>query len=248
MPLLIKDKGGGMQRVQATISASVGLPHHYRGTHMSRFLEVLERWADKALSITSMRAILADVVARLKAEDARLVVRFQYFMKKRAPVSGLESHMGYPCAFHAHLEGGTLDYALEVQAPVTTVCPCSKEISRYGAHNQRAAVVATVRFQPRTFIWIEDLVAMLEAAGSAQVYAILKRQDEKHVTERGYENPKFVEDVLRDVVLKLRRDARILWFEVRCSSQESIHNHLAFAQHQESVDGAPAAHDGRLRG
>lgn len=240
MPLLIKDKGGGMQPVQATISASVGLPQHYRGTHMSRFLEILELWGDKPLSIISMRAILADILHKLQAQDARLVVRFQYFMKKRAPVSGVESHMGYHCAFHAHLDGANLQYALEVQAPVTTVCPCSKEISRYGAHNQRAAVVATVRFKPRTFIWIEDLVTMLEAEGSAEVYAILKRQDEKEVTERGYENPKFVEDVLRDVAVKMRRDPRIVWFSVKCSSQESIHNHVAFAQHEEHV-GTPSA-------
>lgn len=247
MPLLIRDKGGGMQRVQATVSAGVGLPHHYRGTHMSRFLEVLELWADKPIAIPSMRAILGDIVHKLRAEDARLLVRFQYFMKKMAPVSGMESHMGYHCAHHAYLQGQALDYALEVQVPVTTVCPCSKEISRYGAHNQRATIVATVRFQPRSFIWIEDLVGMLEAEGSAQVYAILKRQDEKHVTERGYENPKFVEDVLRDVVLKLRRDPRIAWLEVRCSSQESIHNHLAFALHEEHVDGPLVHPNGRSR-
>jgi len=247
MPLLIKDKGGGMQRVQASISASVGLPHHYRGTHMSRFLEVLELWGDKAVSINSMRAILADIREKLKAEDAHLVARFHYFMKKTAPVSGVESHMGYPCAFDAHLVGETFDYALEVQAPVTTVCPCSKEISRHGAHNQRAAIVAVVRFQPHRFIWIEDLVAMLEEQGSAQVYAILKRQDEKYVTERGYENPKFVEDVLRDVVLKLRADRRIESFDVRCSSQESIHNHLAFARHEEHGQAGPVSVNGRGR-
>ncbi len=247
MPLLIRDKGGGMQRVQAIISASVGLPHHYRGTHLSRFLEVLELWAEKPISISSMRAILGDIAHKLRAEEARLRVRFQYFMKKAAPVSGLESHMGYQCAHHAQLQGETLDYALEVQVPVTTVCPCSKEISRYGAHNQRAAIVATLRFQPRSFIWIEDLVGMLEAEGSSQVYAILKRQDEKHVTERGYENAKFVEDVLRDVVLKLRGDPRIAWLEVRCSSQESIHNHLAFALHQERADALPVHPNGRSR-
>jgi GTP cyclohydrolase I len=239
LPFRIQEQGGGIQTVLADIQLSVDLPRQYKGTHMSRFIEVLEKWKDVPSSSRQLEHILEDTRETLNAARAHIQVAFKYFVEKRAPVSGQTSTMGYDCAFHAMLcdEVG-YDLVCGVTVPITTVCPCSKEISDAGAHNQRAWLRVKLRTVPGQFLWLEELVDQLESFGSCEVYPLVKRPDEKYVTERGYENPKFVEDVLRDVVLWLRAHPHVAWFEVECEADESIHPHNAFAYQQEP---APAA-------
>jgi GTP cyclohydrolase I len=181
--------------------------------------------------------MLKEACERLGADHARVDVSFKYFLMKKAPVSKSESALDYDCKFEGVLDGD--EYALTtcVEVPVTILCPCSKEIAARGAHNQRAIIRARIRSGPETMVWIEDLVGMLERQGSAEIYPLLKRQDEKYVTEAAYDNPKFVEDVVRDVVAMLRADERVVWFQVECESMESIHNHSAYA-FQEEADSA----------
>jgi GTP cyclohydrolase I len=217
------------------VSLTADLPHYFKGTHMSRFIEILEEWRNRPVSGPEVKAILQQTKTELKAEMAHADIRFKYFMEKQAPVSKRSSILGYQSRFCGDLNGGDFEFKLGVEVPVETVCPCSKEISDFGAHNQRASIRANVRFVHGKFVWIEELVRLLEDQGSAQIYPLLKRQDEKYVTERAFNNPKFVEDVVRDCVLALRKIDRILWFEVECESEESIHQHNAFAYHQESV-------------
>ncbi|MGE5507483.1 MAG: GTP cyclohydrolase FolE2 [Chitinophagales bacterium] len=233
VPLLLKERDGGIQQVLGRVRLAVDLPQHYKGTHLSRFLEVLMRWSAEGLSSRQLRAVLEELCARLQAERAELGVQFKYFLPKLAPVSHSRAVLDYDCEFQASLAGGRFDFVLGVEAPVTSVCPCSREISAYGAHNQRAVIRTRCRFHPGQYPWIEDLVELIEGQGSAEVYPLLKREDEKYVTERAFENPKFVEDILRDVVGSLRGEPRIAWFEVECESYESIHNHSAFAYHVE---------------
>jgi GTP cyclohydrolase I len=233
VPLYIEQRDGGTQQVLGCVRLAVDLPRHYKGTHLSRFLEVLMQWSKEGLSSRKLRGVLGELKEKLNAERAEIRVQFKYFLPKRAPVSQSESVLDYDCEFSASLEGDRFDFRLGVELPVTSLCPCSREISAYGAHNQRAVIRARCRFRPAHFLWIEDLVERLEKQGSAEVYPLLKREDEKFVTERAYENPKFVEDLLRDVVAALREEERILWFEVECESYESIHNHSAFAYHAE---------------
>jgi GTP cyclohydrolase IB len=239
LPFRIQEKSGGIQTVLATIQLSVDLPRHYKGTHMSRFIEILERWKDQPSSSGQLEHILADTRERLSADRAHIQVGFKYFIEKRAPVSRQASTMGYDCQFHAMLcEEVGYDIVVGVIVPITTVCPCSKEISVAGAHNQRAWLRVNLRTVPGQFLWLEDLVTQLESFGSCEVYPLVKRPDEKFVTEKGYDNPKFVEDVLRDVVLWLRSHPLVTWFEVECEADESIHPHNAFSYQQEP---APAA-------
>ena len=239
LPFRIQEQDGGIQTVLADIQLSVDLPRHYKGTHMSRFIEILEKWKDVPSSSGQLEHILEDTRAHLRAARAHIQVAFKYFVQKHAPVSGQASTMGYDCSFHAMLcaEAG-YDLVCGVTVPITTVCPCSKEISDAGAHNQRAWLRVKVRTVEDKFFWLEELISQLEAFGSCEVYPLVKRPDEKFVTERGYENPKFVEDVLRDVVLWLRAHPYVAWFEVECEADESIHPHNAFAYQQEP---APAA-------
>lgn len=237
LPFLIKTKSGSFQTVLAKIKLTVDLPEEFKGTHMSRFIEILSEWSQKPVSYREMEYMLTDTIDRLQAKRAHIDINFKYFIEKTAPVSGLKSMLDYDCVFSGNLvQGEHLDIAVGITVPFTSLCPCSKEISQYGAHNQRGIMRAKIKQQPGKFVWIEDLAEMMEQQGSCQVYPLLKREDEKHVTEKAYENPKFVEDVLRDLVLTLRKIDGIQWFEVECENYESIHNHSAYAAHVESVD------------
>lgn len=239
LPFLIKTKGGAFQSVLANIKLTVDLPQEYKGTHMSRFIEVLSEWSQKPFSYREMSAVLNDMITRLDAKRAGIDIRFKYFVEKEAPVSGMKGLLDYDCVFSGTLlRGEHLDFTLGLTVPFTSLCPCSKEISRYGAHNQRGLMRVKIKLQPGRFIWIEDLAALMEAQGSAPVFSLLKREDEKFLTERAYENPKFVEDVLRDLVLALRSLDKVVWFEVECENYESIHNHSAYAAHVETINKA----------
>ena len=229
VPLQIRERQDGYQHVLGNVSLGVELPHHYRGTHLSRLVEIVFRWRDKPLSGHELRLILNDVCSGLEAQEAHITVKFKYFLTKIAPVSRSESALDYDCEFTALLGNNGFDFVLGVEVPITSLCPCSKEISDHGAHNQRGVIRARIRCTRDSWVWIEDLVSELEQLASCEIYPMLKRQDEKFVTEKAYDNPKFVEDVLRDVVLFLRKDPRIRWYEVECETFESIHNHSAYA-------------------
>ncbi|SFL38417.1 GTP cyclohydrolase FolE2 [Pelosinus propionicus] len=236
LPFLIKTKAESLQSVLATISLTVDLPKEYKGTHMSRFIEILSEWSQKPVSYREMELILMDTINKLDAEHAQMDIKFKYFIEKIAPISKLRSMLDVDCLFSAQLtKGKSLDFILGVNVPFTSLCPCSKEISRYGAHNQRGLMKVKIKNVDGQFIWIEDLVALMEAEGSCPIYPLLKREDEKYVTEHAYENAKFVEDVLRDLVLSLRQQKSIRWFEVQCENYESIHNHSAYAKHVENL-------------
>lgn len=225
-PIQIRDKAHLVQNTVATIGMYVDLPKEFKGTHMSRFLEVLNAHGD-VVHVENIPDILHAMRARLKADTAHLEMEFPFFLTKRAPVSGMESVMNYDAKFDATAQGEEIDFVLEVRANVTTLCPCSKAISRYGAHNQRGTV--TVKIRSRQTVWIEDLIALIEASASSELYALLKRQDEKAVTERAYENPVFVEDLVRNVALRLNAHPDVTWYKVEAENYESIHNHNAYA-------------------
>lgn len=236
LPFLIKTKSGSFQSVLANIKLTVDLPQEFKGTHMSRFIETLSDWSQKPVSYREIDAILNDLIGRLDAKRSGIDIAFKYFIEKTAPVSGMKSLLDYDCHFAGNLERGhSLDLVLGLAVPFTSLCPCSKEISCYGAHNQRGLMRVKVKHQPGRFIWIEDLAALMEAQASAPVYSLLKREDEKFLTELAYETPKFVEDVLRDLVLALRALDGVVWFEAECENYESIHNHSAYAAHVETV-------------
>jgi len=236
LPFFIKAKDGHFQAVLANIKLTVDLPKEYKGTHMSRFIEVLNEWSQKPFCNREMNAILNDIINRLDAKRASIDIAFKYFIEKTAPVSGMKSLLDFDCLFSGNIiRGKQLDFTLGLSVPFTSLCPCSKEISAYGAHNQRGLMRVLVKHKPGKFIWIEDLAKLMEAQASAPVYSLLKREDEKHLTEKAYENPKFVEDVLRDLVIALRPLENLVWFEVECENYESIHNHSAYASHVEYV-------------
>ena len=234
VPLLIERKNADSQVVSAKARLSVTLPHNYRGTHMSRFIEVLSRYSRKNLLGVDIKGLLCDVRSRLKSQSAHVKFEFKYFINKKAPVSEMEFPIGYDCSFQGDLTGDDYKFILGVKVPITTLCPCSKEISKYSAHNQRTLVKVKVGYDEKDIIWIEDLVEKIEACGSSQIYSILKRCDEKYVTETAYENPKFVEDVLRDVICLLKDDEKVTFYEVEVEAQESIHNHNAWAWQSEN--------------
>lgn len=236
LPFNVKSMEGGYQTVLASVSLTADLPHYFKGTHMSRFIEVLEEWRNRPVSGTELRSILRQTAEMLDAETAHVDIMFKYFMEKSAPVSDNKSILGYQSRFSAGLKNGAFDFTLGLEVPVSTVCPCSKEISRIGAHNQRAVIRTSVKFVPGQFVWIEEIARVLEQQGSMQIYPLLKREDEKYVTEHAFENPKFVEDVVRDSVLAFRNDQRIRWFEIECEAYESIHQHSAFAYAQETPE------------
>jgi GTP cyclohydrolase I len=225
-PVTVLDRTEGEQHTVASINMYVNLPRQFKGTHMSRFLEVLNRYRG-LMNISSFPDILKSVKRELNAEEAHLEVSFPYFVRKRAPVSGAESLMEYHCTIHGVVDG-EVNMGVKVLVPITTLCPCSKEISETGAHNQRGMVELSVRFQ--RFLWIEDLVELVESCASCEIYPLLKREDEKWVTERAYDNPMFVEDVVRAVAEKLLADDNITWFAVSFENNESIHSHNAYAR------------------
>ena len=244
LPLQIRMKDGGFQHVQGNVSASVNLPQEFKGTHLSRFMELLTSWSEKPISGKEIRQILAELCHHLNAAEAEFSLKFRYFLPLKAPVSSAVGSLDYIGEFRGNLieQGHCFDYQLGVEVPVLSLCPCSKEISAFGAHNQRAAIRALVRFgYPGKILWLEDLISILRIQGSCPVYPVLKREDEKLVTESAYQNPKFVEDILRDSVLALRSEPRINWFRVEVESYESIHNHNAFATHMEDCSSGQAA-------
>jgi len=224
-PIVVMDKNKKFQQTVARINMYVALPPHFKGTHMSRFIEILNAYRED-IALDKMEPILQRMKEKLGASSAHLEIEFPYFIEKRAPVSGARSLMEYTCTFSGTL-GEEFDFVLGVQIPVTSLCPCSKELSRYGAHNQRSHI--TVRLRYTDFIWIEDLVTMIEECGSSPVWSLLKRVDEQYVTERAYENPKFVEDIVREVTEKLLAHDAITWFAVEAENFESIHKHSAYA-------------------
>ncbi len=238
IPLNIRRKNSSNQVVNAKARVSVSLPKHYKGTHMSRFVEVLTDWQNKDLLGSDLKGCISAIVEKLDAQSGELELTFKYFINKSAPVSGLTSTMSYECSFNSILknyktEKENYKFVLGVKVPVTTLCPCSKEISEYGAHNQRAIICVRVSYDRNEHIWLEDLIDMVESHSSSSIYPLLKREDEKFVTEKAYDNPKFVEDILRDVVLDLRKNDIVKEFEVECEAMESIHNHSAWAYQKE---------------
>lgn len=232
-PIQVMDRTHRVQHTVADVSLFVGLPKEYKGTHMSRFIEVLNSFRGE-LTFRNMPAMLTEVRRRLKAEDAYATVSFPYFISKRAPVSGVESLMEYRCSFKASMGRDDQDLVLSVEVPVKTLCPCSKAVSERGAHNQRSVVGVSIR--STEFLWIEDVVEAIEGCASSPLYALLKREDEKYVTEHAYDNPKFVEDLVRDVVLATKALPGVVWLGVHAANQESIHNHQAYAQLEWSLE------------
>jgi GTP cyclohydrolase I len=225
-PVLVKDRSQGVQHTIANFNMYVYLPHNFKGTHMSRFVAILNGH-DMEISVESFRDMLAEMAERLEAKTGHIEMAFPYFINKSAPVTGVKALMDYQVTFLGEIRDGQYTMTMKVIVPVTSLCPCSKEISQYGAHNQRSHVTLTVR--TNTFVWIEDLIDLVEKQASCELYGLLKRPDEKHVTERAYENPKFVEDMVRDVAAMLNKDERIDAYVVESENFESIHNHSAYA-------------------
>ena len=227
-PVVVKDRSGREQHTVATFNMYVGLPHNFKGTHMSRFVEILENH-EYEISVASFKRILAETVQTLDAQTGRVEMTFPYFVTKTAPVSKVASLMDYEVTFNGEIADGDIEPNVNVSVlvPVTTLCPCSKNISDYGAHNQRSHV--TVSVELGGFVWVEEIIDIVEQVASCELYGLLKRPDEKHVTERAYDNPKFVEDIVRDIALQLNTDRRILSYTVESENFESIHNHSAYA-------------------
>jgi GTP cyclohydrolase I len=225
-PIQVRDKAHAVQNTVATIGMFVDLPKEFKGTHMSRFLEVLNAHGN-IIHVENITEVLYAMQQKFHAATSHLEIEFPYFMVKKAPVSRMESVMDYVARFDATACHKEIDFVLTVKAMVTTLCPCSKAIAAYGAHNQRGEV--TVQIRSRKAVWIEDLIAIIEASGSSELYALLKRQDEKAVTERAYDNPVFVEDLVRNVALKLNSHPDVTWYKVEAENHESIHNHNAYA-------------------
>ncbi|HLQ24855.1 MAG TPA: GTP cyclohydrolase FolE2 [Acidiferrobacterales bacterium] len=225
-PIRVKDRSQGEQHTIANFNMYVELPHNFKGTHMSRFVEILNNH-EPEISVESFKDMLVEMSERLEADAGHIAMAFPYFVNKAAPVSGVQSFMDYQVTFTGEIKGGKRVMTIKVVVPVTSLCPCSKQISDRGAHNQRSHVTLTVR--PNTFVWVEDLIDMVEKEASCELYGLLKRPDEKYVTERAYDNPKFVEDMVRDVAARLNADERIDAYVVESENFESIHNHSAYA-------------------
>jgi len=225
-PVKVLDMSGGVQHTIALFNMYVYLPHHFKGTHMSRFVEILNE-NEREISVQSFEQMLRSMVERLEAKSGYVEMNFPYFINKKAPVSGVESLLDYDVTFIGEIRDGRYRLTMKVVIPVTSLCPCSKQISNYGAHNQRSHVTLTVHSS--SFIWIEEIVKVAEDNASSQLYGLLKRPDEKYVTELAYDNPKFVEDMVRDVAAALNSDPRIEAYTVESENFESIHNHSAYA-------------------
>jgi GTP cyclohydrolase I len=225
-PVRVKDRAAGEQHTIANFNMYVNLPHNFKGTHMSRFIEILH--TEREISVESFRAMLEKMTTRLEAEVGHIEMSFPFFVMKKAPVTGVESLMDYQASLIGERRGARTNMWLRVVVPVTSLCPCSKRISAYGAHNQRSHV--TITAQLKSHIWLEELIDVAESEASSQLYGILKRPDEKYVTEHAYDHPKFVEDMVRDVAARLAADARIAAYVVEAENFESIHNHSAYAR------------------
>jgi GTP cyclohydrolase IB len=231
-PVRVKDRSSGEQHTIATFNMYVSLPHNFKGTHMSRFVEILH--AEREISVESFRHMLATMTARLEADTGHIEMSFPFFVMKKAPVSGVESLMDYRASLIGEHHDRHTELWVKVSVPVTSLCPCSKKISDYGAHNQRSHVTITAKL--RAHMWIEELIEIAESEASCELYGILKRPDEKYVTERAYDNPKFVEDVVRDVATRLNEDERVAAYVVESENFESIHNHSAYARIERDKD------------
>jgi len=225
-PIVVRDRNGGEQHTVARFNMYVNLPHDFKGTHMSRFVEILNKH-EYEITVKSFKTMLAEMTRLLNAESGHIEMSFPYFMTKAAPVSGVKSIMDYEVSFIGQMHAQKTNLLIKVVVPVTSLCPCSKNISEYGAHNQRSHITICVR--TRSFLWIEELIEMVEDVASCELYGLLKRPDEKYVTERAYDNPKFVEDMVRDLAVKFNRDDRIAAYTVESENFESIHNHSAYA-------------------
>lgn len=225
-PIKVSDRDAGEQHTIATFNMYVNLPHQFKGTHMSRFVEILNQH-EREITVQSFREMLPQMTERLQAESGYIEMDFPYFVNKTAPISKVESLMDYQVSFLGEITGTQTDVMVKVVVPVTSLCPCSKNISDYGAHNQRSHVTVTVRAE--SFIWIEDLIDLVEEEASCEIFGLLKRPDEKFVTEKAYDNPKFVEDIVRDIAARLNDDDRINAYTVESENFESIHNHSAYA-------------------
>ncbi len=227
-PITVLDRQNRVQNTVATIDMFVDLPHKYKGTHMSRFIELLHLFRHAEVSLKKIAAILNQMKKHLNAESAHIEVTFPYFIEKKAPVSNAPGLMDYTCRIIGSSNpDDKIDIVSEVVVPISSVCPCSKEISEIGAHNQRGEVRLSTRF--KKFIWMEDMIELVEGSASSDVFSVLKRVDEKHVTEKAFSNPKFVEDIVRDIAEKIKKDDNIIWFSVSAENFESIHNHNAYA-------------------
>ena len=234
-PVLVRDRSDGKQHTIATFNMYVFLPHHFKGTHMSRFVSILNDH-EKEISVDSFKDMLKQMSEMLEADAGHIEMNFPYFVNKKAPVSGVESLMDYNVSLIGEIKNGNTETRIKVQVPVTSLCPCSKSISDYGAHNQRSHV--TVNVKTSGFMWIEEIIDLVEEEASCELFGLLKRPDEKHVTERAYDNPKFVEDMVRDVAVRLNEDDRILAYVLESENFESIHNHSAYAliEHNKQAD------------
>ena len=236
-PVKVRDRSGGEQHTIATFNMYVNLPHNFKGTHMSRFVEILNV-PGREISVDSFQNMLVEMTDRLEAEAGHIEMTFTYFVNKAAPVSGVQSLMDYDVTLTGEICHGEIASSVKVVVPVTSLCPCSKKISERGAHNQRSHVTITAHIKDH--IWIEEIVELVEREASCELYGLLKRPDEKHVTERAYDNPKFVEDMVRDVAARLNAETRIHAYVVESENFESIHNHSAYAL-IESAPKTPAA-------
>jgi GTP cyclohydrolase I len=232
-PVRVRDRSDGEQHTVASFNMYVHLPHHFKGTHMSRFVQILNSH-EKEISVTSFKEMLGEMSESLQSEAGHVEMTFPYFVNKTAPVSGVQSLLDYDVTFTGEVRNGKAEMYIKVVVPVTSLCPCSKEIADYGAHNQRSHV--TLRVRSRGFVWIEELIEIVENEASCELYGLLKRPDEKRVTERAYDNPKFVEDMVRDVARRLNNDDRVGAYRVESENFESIHNHSAYAMIERDKD------------
>ena len=230
-PISVKDKTGGDQSTVAMFDMYVHLPHNFKGTHMSRFVEILNE-NERTISVKNFEKILRDMLERLESKAGDVEMTFPYFINKRAPISGVESLLDYEVTFIGSIKNNQFINQIKVIIPVTSLCPCSKKISDYGAHNQRSHV--TVTAETNDFVWIEDIIELVEKNASCELYGLLKRPDEKYVTEKAYDNPKFVEDMVRDIATDLNQNNKITSYTVESENFESIHNHSAYAMIQSS--------------
>ena len=225
-PVQVKDRTGKIQHTIANFNMYVDLPHNFKGTHMSRFVEILNNH-EWEITVDSFKTMLTEMTTRLDAECGHIEMSFHFFINKTAPASGVKSLLDYEVTFIGERKNNENIINIKVVVPVTSLCPCSKKISDRGAHNQRSHV--TVNVETDDFIWVEEIIDMVEAQASCELYGLLKRPDEKVVTERAYDNPKFVEDMVRDIAHQLNIDERILAYTVESENFESIHNHSAYA-------------------
>ena len=233
-PILVLDRKNKQQHTVASINMYVDLPHHFKGTHMSRFIEVLNKYHGE-ISVNNFGEILDEMRSHVNAESAHLEVDFPYFIEKSAPVSGAKGLVEYACRLSGISNGNNQkDFVITVAVPVTSLCPCSKEISERGAHNQRSVINVSFRFN--SFTWIEDVIEKVEECASCEIYSLLKRPDEKFVTEKAYDNPRFVEDLVREVYLKMDGMESITWFSIEAENFESIHNHSAYAYVEKAAE------------